>query len=40
MGDMTDQLILCDAGVCSEGPPGKPFEWNGKKMLAAALLAQ
>ena len=41
MDEKMEMCALNDAVICAEEEPhGKPFEWNGKKMMAAAMLAQ
>jgi hypothetical protein len=40
MASKIERILACDAGACSEGPPARPFEWDARKQLAAALLAR
>ena len=40
MANKIERILPCDAGACAEGPPDRPFEWDARKLLSAALLAR
>ena len=40
MANKIERILPCDAWACAEGPPDRPFKWDARKLLAAALLAR